>query len=159
MERTKNIASNIMEMLYGIEKLTGISDWKFRYYKDMKKYQATTENLRKKVPSSSRIYEQTMKRFRTDEMKQFFSKTIMDDLVLENNKITILKPFNVKVEFEIIEEGDEKLIEGLEEIQVDDKATAEMFWLTKVMGNYNIQKFGDNYLFTNESKSMVLKRI
>jgi hypothetical protein len=83
----------------------------------------------------------------------------MDDLVLENNKITILKPFDVKVEFEIIEEGDGKLIEGLEDIQVDDKATAEMFWLTKVMGNYNIQKFGDNYLFTNESKSMVLKRI
>jgi len=159
MERTKKIADNIMEMLYGLERITGINDWDFKYYKDMKKYNATTENLRKKVPSSSKIYEQTMQRFRTDEMKQFFSKTIMDDLVLENNKITILKPFDVKVEFEIIEEGDGKLIEGLEDIQVDDKATAEMFWLTKVMGNYNIQKFGDNYLFTNESKSMVLKRI
>src|SRR6056300_836377 len=158
MERTKKIADNIMEMLYGLERITGINDWDFKYYKDMKKYNATTENLRKKVPSSGKIYEQTMQRFRTDEMKQFFSKTIMDDLVLENNKITILKPFDVKVEFEIIEEGDGKLIEGLEDIQVDDKATAEMFWLTKVMGNYNIQKFGDNYLFTNESKSMVLKR-
>jgi hypothetical protein len=142
-----------------MERLTGINEWDFKYYKDMKKYNATTENLRKKVPSSSKIYEQAMQRFRTDEMKQFFSKTVMDDLVLENNKITILKPFDVKVEFEIIEEGDGKLIEGLEDIQVDDKATAEMFWLTKVMGNYNIQKFGDNYLFTNESKSMVLKRI
>jgi hypothetical protein len=159
MERTKKIADNIMEMLYGLERLTGINEWDFKYYKDMKKYNATTENLRKKVPSSSKIYEQAMQRFRTDEMKQFFSKTVMDDLVLENNKITILKPFDVKVEFEIIEEGDGKLIEGLEDIQVDDKATAEMFWLTKVMGNYNIQKFGDNYLFTNESKSMVLKRI
>lgn len=159
MERTKKIADNIMEMLYGLERLTGINEWDFKYYKDMKKYNATTENLRKKVPSSSKIYEQAMQRFRTDEMKQFFSKTVMDDLVLENNKITILKPFDVKVEFEIIEEGDSKLIEGLEDIQVDDKSTAEMFWLTKVMGNYNIQKFGDNYLFTNESKSMVLKRI
>ena len=159
MERTKKIADNIMEMLYGLERLTGINEWDFKYYKDMKKYNATTENLRKKVPSSSKIYEQAMQRFRTDEMKQFFSKTVMDDLVLENNKITILKPFDVKVEFEIIEEGDNKLIEGLEDIQVDDKSTAEMFWLTKVMGNYNIQKFGDNYLFTNESKSMVLKRI
>lgn len=159
MERTKKIADNIMEMLYGLERLTGINEWDFKYYKDMKKYNATTENLRKKVPSSSKIYEQAMQRFRTDEMKQFFSKTVMDDLVLENNKITILKPFDVKVEFEIIEEGDNKLIEGLEDIQVDDKSTAEMFWLTKVMGNYNIQKFGDNYLFTNESKSLVLKRI
>lgn len=159
MERTKNIAENIMEMLYGLEKLTGIFEWDFKYYKDIKKYKATTENLKKKVPSSSRIYEQTMQRFRTDEMKTFFNKTLMDDLILEGNKITVLKPFDNKVEFELVEEGDDKLIEGLEDIRVDADATAEIFWLTKVMGNYNIQKFGDNYLFTNESKSLVLKRI
>ena len=75
MERSKNTADNIMEMLYGLERLTGISDWDFKYYKDMKKYNATTENLRKKIPSSSRIYEQTMQRFKTDEMKVFFNKT------------------------------------------------------------------------------------
>lgn len=159
MERTKNIAENIMEMLYGLEKLTGIFEWDFKYYKDLKKYNATTENLKKKVPGSSRIYEQTMERFRTDEMKTFFNKTAMEELVLENNKITIKKAFDVNVQFELVQEGDDKLIEGLEDIKVDADATAEIFWLTKVMGNYNIQKFGDNFLFTNESKSLVLKRI
>jgi len=159
MERTKNIAENIMEMLYGLEKLTGIFEWDFKYYKDLKKYNATTENLKKKVPGSSRIYEQTMQRFRTDEMKTFFNKTAMEELVLENNKITIKKAFDVNVQFELVQEGDDKLIEGLEDIKVDADATAEIFWLTKVMGNYNIQKFGDNFLFTNESKSLVLKRV
>lgn len=159
MERTKNIAENIMEMLYGLEKLTGIFEWDFKYYKDLKKYNATTENLKKKVPGSSRIYEQTMERFRTDEMKTFFNKTAMEELVLENNKITIKKAFDVNVQFELVQEGDDKLIEGLEDIKVDADATAEIFWLTKVMGNYNIQKFGDNFLFTNESKSLVLKRV
>ena len=159
MERTKNIAENIMEMLYGLEKLTGIFEWDFKYYKDLKKYNATTENLKKKVPGSSKIYEQTMQRFRTDEMKTFFNKTAMEELVLENNKITIKKAFDVNVQFELVQEGDDKLIEGLEDIKVDADATAEIFWLTKVMGNYNIQKFGDNFLFTNESKSLVLKRV
>lgn len=159
MERTKNIAENIMEMLYGLEKLTGIFEWDFKYYKDLKKYNATTENLKKKIPGSSRIYEQTMQRFRTDEMKTFFNKTAMEELVLENNKITIKKAFDVNVQFELVQEGDDKLIEGLEDIKVDADATAEIFWLTKVMGNYNIQKFGDNFLFTNESKSLVLKRV
>jgi len=157
--RTEKVANNIMEMLFGVSKITGIDDWKFTYYKDKDKIEATTENLKKKVPSSSKIYEQAMQKFRTDEVKSFFNKTLMDDLVLENNKITILKPFDVSVEFEIVNEGDDKLIEGLEDIQVDDNATAEIFWLTKVMGDYNITKFGDKFLFTNESKSMVLKRI
>lgn len=159
VERNEKIANNIMEMLFGVSKITGIDDWKFKYYKDKDKVDATTENLKKKVPGSSKIYEQKMQKFRTDEVKSFFTKTLMDDLVLENNKITIIKPFDVKVEFELVQEGDDKLIEGMEDIQVGDDATAEIFWLTKVMGDYNIQKYGDKFVFTNESKTMVLKRI
>ena len=158
VERNSKLAENIMEMLFGVSKLTNISDWKFNYYKNKDSMPATTENL-KKIPSDKKMYEQVMNKFRTDEVKSFFNKTLMDDLVLENNKITILKPFDVSVEFEIVSEGDDKLSEGLEDIQVDDNATAEVFWLTKVMGDYNITKFGDRFLFTNESKSMVLKRI
>ena len=159
MERNNRLVENIMEMLFGVGRICGINDWKFTYYKDKKKREATQENLKEIVPSSSKVYEQKMQKFRTDEVKSFFSKTLMDDLVLENNKIKILKPFDVSVEFEIVQEGDSKLIEGLEDIQVDDNATAEIFWLTKVMGDYNITKFGDNFLFTNDAKSMVLKRI
>ena len=158
MLRNSNIAENIMEIVHGISRLTNINDWEFTYYKSKDKKKATTENL-KIVPSSSKVYEQTMNKFRTDEVKSFFTKTLMDDLVLENNKITIIKPFDVKVEFELVQEGDDKLIEGMEDIQVGDEATAEIFWLTKVMGDYNIQKYGDKFVFTNESKTMVLKRI
>lgn len=158
VERNNKLAENIMEMLFGVSKLTNILDWKFKYYKNKDSMNATTENL-KKIPSDKKMYEQVMNKFRTDEVKSFFNKTLMDDLVLENNKIKILKPFDVSVEFEIVSEGDDKLSEGLEDIQVDDNATAEIFWLTKVMGDYNITKFGDKFLFTNESKSMVLKRI
>ena len=158
VERNTKLAENIMEMLFGVSKLTNILDWKFKYYKNKDSMNATTENL-KKIPSDKKMYEQVMNKFRTDEVKSFFNKTLMDDLVLENNKIKILKPFDVSVEFEIVSEGDDKLSEGLEDIQVDDNATAEIFWLTKVMGDYNITKFGDKFLFTNESKSMVLKRI
>ena len=159
IERSSKVAENIMEMIFGVTKLTNIHDWEFKYYKNKDKTPVTTENLKKSVPSSKNMYEQVMNKFRTDEVKSFFSKTLMDDLVLENNKIKILKPFDVSVEFEIVQEGDSKLIEGLEDMQVDDNSTAEIFWLTKVMGDYNITKFGDNFLFTNDTKSMVLKRI
>ena len=159
IERSSQIANQITEMLFGISKITNIDDWKFTYYKNKEKKEATLENIKSVVPSSGKIYEQKMQKFRTDEVKSFFGKTLMDDLVLENNKIKILKPFDVSVEFEIVQEGDNKLIEGMEDIQVDDNATAEIFWLTKVMGDYNITKFGDKFLFTNESRSMVLKRI
>ena len=160
MERSPKLIENITELLFGVSKICGIDDWHFKYYKSKDKKEATTENLKKAIPTSSRIYEQTMQRFRTDEVKSFFSKTLMDDLTLENNIITIYKPFNNKYQFELVQEGDGKLIEGLADAtNIDETATAETFWLTKVMGDYNITKVGEDYVFTNENRTMILKRI
>ena len=160
IERSKNLVENVMELLFGVSKITGVDTWQFIYYKDKNKKNATTENLKKVVPTSSKIYEQTMQRFRTDEVKSFFSKTLMDDLTLENNIITIYKPFNNKYQFELVQEGDGKLIEGLADAtNIDEAATAETFWLTNVMGDYNITKVGEDYVFTNENRTMILKRI
>ena len=160
IERSKNLVENVMELLFGVSKITGVDTWQFTYYKDKNKKNATTENLKKVVPTSSKIYEQTMQRFRTDEVKSFFSKTLMDDLTLENNIITIYKPFNNKYQFELVQEGDGKLIEGLADAtNIVEAATAESFWLTKVMGDYNITKVGEDYVFTNENRTMILKRI
>jgi len=159
VQRSENISENIKEILFGLERLTGINDWEFSYYKNKKAMPATTENL-KKIPNSGKVYEQTMKKFATNEVKTFFNKTLMDDLELDNNIITIRKPFDVTLQFELVDQGSNNLAESLEDAPtIDDQSTAEVFWLTKVMGNYDIHKFGDKYLFTNEDRSMVLKRI
>lgn len=160
IERNSKLAEQIMDLTYGVSKLTGIDDWKFKYYKSKDFIELTTENLKSKVPSSGKIYEQALQKYRTDEVKSFFSKTLMDDLTLENNIITIHKPFNNKYQFELVQEGDGKLIEGLADAtNIDEAATAETFWLTKVMGDYNITKVGEDYVFTNENRTMILKRI
>jgi len=160
MERNNKLVENIMELLFGVGRICGINDWKFTYYKDKDKKEATTENLKKVVPTSSKIYEQTMNRFRTDEVKSFFTKTLMDDLTLEENIITIHKHFGNKYQFELVQEGDNKLIESLKDAtNIDQDATAETFWLTKVFGDYNITKVGEDFVFTNENRSMILKRI
>lgn len=160
MERNNRLVENIMEMLFGVGRICGINDWKFTYYKDKNEKEATTENLKKIVPTSSKIYEQTMNRFRTDEVKSFFTKTLMDDLTLEENIITIHKHFGNKYQFELVQEGDNKLIESLKDAtNIDQDATAETFWLTKVFGDYNITKVGEDFVFTNENRSMILKRI
>jgi hypothetical protein len=160
IERSSKVAENIMEMIFGVSKLTNIHDWNFTYYKNKDKKSVSTENLKKSVPSSKNMYEQIMNRFRTDEVKSFFTKTLMDDLTLEENIITIHKHFGNKYQFELVQEGDNKLIESLKDAtNIDQDATAETFWLTKVFGDYNITKVGEDFVFTNENRSMILKRI
>lgn len=81
----------------------------------------------------------------------------MDDLTLDGNVITIHKPFNKKVKLKWVDETDQPVIEGA--VLVDDKSTSEVFWLTKILGDYNINKIGENFIFTNGNRSMLLQRI
>lgn len=159
VERSSRLPEQIKEMLYGLSRLTGIDEWKFSYYKDKNKKEATTENL-KVIPTSRNVYEVTLRRFRVEEMKSFFSKTLMDDLTIDGDVITFHKPFDVKVQLKLIQEGDNKILEGMQEAPaLDENSTAEIFWLTKVMGDYGINKFGDKFVFNNGNKSLVLQRI
>ena len=85
----------------------------------------------------------------------------MDDLTLNGNVITIHKPFDKKVQLEMVKDGNtESVLEGIDDgYSVDQAATSEVFWLTKVLGDYGINKIGDNFVFSNGNRSMLLKRI
>ena len=85
----------------------------------------------------------------------------MDDLTLEGDIITIHKPYDNKIKLQIVKDSPtESILEGIDDgYTVDEAATSEMFWLTKVLGDYSINKVGENFVFNNGSRSMLLKRI
>ena len=85
----------------------------------------------------------------------------MDDLTLEGDVITIHKPFNNKIQLQIVKDSPtESILEGVEDtITMDDASTSEIFWLTKVLGDYNINKVGDKFMFDNGGQAMLLQRI
>lgn len=161
ISRTPKLADQIKELTYGVRKLTGIDDFKFKYYKEDQIYEASEENLKRHVPPTAGEYAGFMSRIRTESVKKFFNKTLMDDLTIDGNVITIHKPFDKKVRLEIVkEDSGDAILEGIEDaILIDEKATSEIFWLTKVLGDYSINKIGESFVFNNGSRSMLLKRI
>jgi hypothetical protein len=155
--RSGKLAEQIKELTYGVKRLTGINEFKFKYHKDSSVREATEENLKNHVPLSANAYAGRMNKIRTEGVKKFFNKTLMDNLTLDGDVITIHKPFNKQVKLRWLSEEDPlAIVEGAP--NVDDSATAEIFWLTKVLGNYEISKFGDRLLFTNGDQSMLLQR-
>lgn len=161
LNRSPQLAEEIKELCYGVKKLTGINDFKFKYYKDNQTHDVTEETLKKIIPSSAKDYEGLLTKVKTEGIKRFFSKTLMDDLTLNGNVITIHKPFGKTIQLEMVKEGSpESILEGVDEgYNLDETATSEMFWLTKVLGDYGINKVGDNFVFNNGNQSMLLKRI
>lgn len=161
LSRTNQLAEQIKELTYGIRKLTGIENFKFKYHKENSVQEATEENLKSHIPESSESYTKLLTRIKTESIRQFFNKTLMDNLTLDGNIITIRKPFDRQVQLEIVkEDSTESILEGITEpITMDEKSMSEVFWLTKVLGDYSINKIGENFVFNNGSQAMLLKRI
>ena len=158
ISRTPKLAEQIKELMYGVKRLTGVEDFKFKYHKDSAVREATEENLRTHIPPTARDYQGAMTKIKTENVKRFFSKTLMDDLSLNGNIITIHKPFNQQIKLRWLNEDDpQAIVEGAPSL--DEESTAEVFWLTKVLGDYEISKFGDRLLFSNNGQAMLLQRI
>ena len=158
LSRSPKLAEQIKELTYGVRKLTGIDDFKFKYHKEQEVLEATEENLKTRIPPTAEEYDGIMNKIRTEGVKKFFNKTLMDDLSLDGNIITIHKPFNQTIQLQWLNEDEpQAVVEGT--ITVDEKSTAEVFWLTKVLGDYGINKIGENFVFSNGSQNMLLKRI
>jgi len=121
--RTARLSEQIKELTYGVKKLTGLDDLKFKYHKESQVYEATEENLKKKIPDNSTAYQGLMDRMRTESVRGFFTKTLMDDLTLDGDIITIHKPFDRTVKLQIIKDGaTESILEGIEDGYTVDEA-------------------------------------
>jgi hypothetical protein len=161
LSRSPKLADHIKEITYGVRKLTGIDDFKFSYHKEQAVHEATEENLKAHIPPTAGAYDGMMTRIKVEGIKRFFGKTLMDDLTLEGDVITIHKPFDKKVQLRMVKEADtDTILEGsTDTISMDEDSMSEIFWLTKVLGDYNINKVGENFMFDNKGQAMLLQRI
>lgn len=161
LSRSERLAEHIREITYGVRKLTGIDDFKFTYHKQNGVHEVTEETLKSVIPNTPQEYDGLVTRVRTEGIKRFFSKTLMDDLTLDGDVITIHKPFNKQVQLRMVKEAaTDAILEGIEDaITMDDESMSEIFWLTKVLGDYHINKVGSNFMFDNNGQAMLLQRI
>ncbi len=159
LNRTPKLAEEIKELCYGIRKLTGIENFKFKYHKSNEEHPVKEDILSSIIPGNPSAYDGFTTRIKTEGIKKFFNKTLMDDLTLEGDTVVIHKPFNQSIKLRMIKEGDEEtILEGSEDtVQVDTQATSEIFWLTKVLGDYNINKVGENFVFNNGKQAMLIR--
>jgi hypothetical protein len=161
LSRTPKLAEQIKDLTRGVKKLTGIEEFTFKYHQESNFQEVNEDILDKVIPNSPQNYDLRMNKYKTESIKRFFSKTLMDDLTLEGDIITIHKPFDRRVQLRMVKEGtvDAVLEETSEPITMDDQSTSEIFWLTKVLGDYNINKVGNNFIFDNNGQAMLLQRI
>ena len=106
MERNNDVSTNIFEVLDGIKKLSGKTDYKFRYYKNFRSHDASLENLQEMIPADPDNYGIKMDESLLDNYKNFFSKSYVDSITMNETALTIKKKFADSLAFELVDFGD-----------------------------------------------------
>jgi hypothetical protein len=160
LERGRHVAKQIKEMLDGIERLTGMPDMRFRYFKSFKSQDATEDNLAAAIPTDKDAYKVAADRNKLDNLSEFFKNSYAEEIKLLDESITFQRVFSGPVTFEIVNSGKKSdIYESIKgPIVLESKDMAEVMFLSKVIGNYNITKIADTFIFENNGWAVALKR-
>ena len=160
LERNRHVAEQIREILDGVEKITAIENFKFRYFKNFKSQEATEENLASSIPMDKDAYDASTERSKLDNFQEFFVKSYADEIQLLDESITFKKIYGDKIKFDIITSGTRQEVynEIKGPIVLETSSMAEVMFLSKYIGNYNITKIGDAFVFENSGWAVALKR-
>jgi len=160
LERNDNIPEQIFEIVDGVQKLAGRDDFKFRYYKSFRSHGVSIDNLQEMIPVDPDQYGITMQENRLNNYKEFFNKSFLDEIDLNENYLTLKKKWADELRFEFIDFGEhESVVSQINETIDIVNGYPEIMFLTKYIGDYNITKFGKKFVFENENKVLVLQRV
>ena len=160
LERGRHVAEQIVELLVGIELLTGIPDMRFRYFKSFKSQDATLENLTNAIPVDKESYELSTKRNQLNNFGNFFAKSGVDSVNVINESIIFKKIWADKLSFNILNSGPIRAVYDAIRgpIMIESIDIAEVMFFTKYIGNYNINKIGNSFIFENNGWAITLEK-
>jgi hypothetical protein len=161
IERSKDLPEQIIELMDGVEKLSSRRDFRFRYYKGFKSFSVTEENLAKEIPLDPATYQTTVVETNMNNFKNFFNRSYLEEIDLtEDQELIIKKSYADSVGFRVKDFGSkDQILESIKE-KINMNDYAEILFLTKYIGDYNIMKFGHKTLtFENNGHTLVVERI
>lgn len=160
LERDRHAPQHILTLLDGVERLTGIPDMRFRYFKNFKSFDATLENLTKKIPTDKEAYKDATRKYKEDNYDSFFSNSNAD-VSMNEDYVTFEKQWADPISFEVIESGPTKEVYNSISgpIMMESKDIAQILFYTKYIGNYNINKVGQTFIFENNGWAVALRKV
>ena len=158
LERGREIPKQIVEVIDGVKKLAGIDELKFRYYKSFDSLNADEQNISETVPLDTEGYEIRVNEDNLNNYKNFFKNSYVDSIELLQDNLTFKKQYAEPLRFTVNDFGkSEDMFNKITE-SYNANSFAEMIFLTKYLGDFDIAKYGDKYLIENTGYTLVLSK-
>ena len=161
LERNRHVPKQIIEMLDGVSRINGGEKMRFRYFKGFKSQEATEENLAASVPLDKESYAIATEKNVLENFSNFFSNSYLEELSVVEESIKFKKAWANPISFKIITSGTKsEVYTGIKgPIMLENKDMAEVMFLTKYIGNYNITKVGNTFIFENGNWAVAMERL
>lgn len=161
IERNDKVAEQVMELMDGVKKLTARDTYRFRYYKAFKSLPLTIENLTKEIPVNPDLYKDTVTESNMNNFKNFFNRGYLESVELDEDDELILKrAYADPINFKVKDFGPSTAINESIKEKINMNDYAEILFLTKYLGDYNVMKYGNKLItFENAGHTLVLERI
>ena len=131
---------------------------RFRYYKSFKSNDCSPEAIAETVPLDNDAYDIKVNENNMENYKNFFNKSYIDSIEMLQDNITFKKIYADPLVLKVEDFGKSKEIEKAVTESYNVNSWAETIYLTKYLGDYDIEKYGDKILITNEGYTVVTKR-
>lgn len=161
IERNRRVADQILEVLDGVSKLAEVDNWKFRYYKSFHSINADEQTLKETVPQTKDDYENRIRENQMNNFSNFFNRSYVESIDVDNDDIVFQKKYAEPLRMRIRNFGlKESIYESIPgHIMLESKDISEVIFLTKFVGNYNITKVGNFFVFENQGYALAMEKI
>jgi hypothetical protein len=161
IERNRRIAEQILELLNGISKLADIDDFKFRYHKSFHSIDADKDNLDTSIPKTKDEYEVSIQESTMNNFSNFFGRSFLEAVSVDHEDIVFQKKYAEPLRMRIADFGTKTEVYDniVGPIMLEGSSMSEIMYFTKYVGNYNITKVGDKFVFENGKYAVALEKV
>jgi hypothetical protein len=161
IERNRRIHEQILELLNGVGLLSEISDFKFRYHKAFNSLDANNENLDGTVPKNKDDYEVIIQENHMNNFSNFFGRSYLEQVSVDQEDIVFQKKYAEPLRMRIADFGTKAEVYDniVGPIMLEGSSMSEIMYFTKYVGNYNITKVGDKFVFENGKYAVALEKV
>jgi hypothetical protein len=159
LARDNQARDNIMELADGVQKLGDIENLKFRYYKNWKSKDLSSEALEEMLPIDPENYGIKVDESNLQNYKNFFNRSFVENIDMWDDVLRISKKYADPLHFRFVDVGPtQQTLDAIKE-SFNANDFAEIIFLSKYIGDYNITKYGNKLTFENAGTTVVLERI
>jgi len=160
IERSRHLGEQLAELMDGVKKATGIEDFRFRYHKEFKSVEATLEQFEKKIPNDPDAYDAAVESTGINNFQEFFINSYVDDVKLLGETLTFKRVYKDLLEFKVVDFGEKHDMHQRTKgpIMLEGNGMAETIYLTKYIGDFNINKIGEHFVLEKDGYALILEK-